>query len=61
MTTKTNTFSVRLRVGHCFGLTVRAKSAEQAIAKAQKLWRAGSVESFTFYPQQTDTWSAEAE
>jgi hypothetical protein len=58
-TRTTKRFCVRLRVGSCFKLTVRAKSANEAIAKAQKLWQAGNVEAFTIYPIEVYDWGAE--
>jgi hypothetical protein len=42
-------------------VTVAAKSANRAIAKAQRLWQSGSVESFTPYAGDTDAWDAEPE
>jgi hypothetical protein len=54
-------FCVRFYASNCYKVTVAAKSAKRAIAKAQKLWQSGSVESFTPYAGDTDAWDAEPE
>lgn len=52
-------FCVRFHARNCYKATVETESAKRAIAKAQKLWQSGSVESFTPYSGETDAWDAE--
>lgn len=52
-------FRVIFYAHSCYEITLEAKSGEQAIAKAQRLWETEGDERFTPYEGGTDAWDAE--